>query len=112
MIEEFQRKTIYDSVRREGWSITEIEKFETDWWASEMWQLESTWSPVGKIAFITFMSDPQDITVKVAWEARASLHRPESRTRWDFDFCRMSMKNRWQGELPKFIECLAKLRNQ
>ena len=44
-----------------GWKIIELEKVELDWWANEMWRLESVWSPIGKTAFVTFLLEPENM---------------------------------------------------
>jgi len=108
MIEEFQRKSIYTSIADAGWKITEVDAPELDWWAAEMWQLESTWSPVGKAAFITFLYEPESL--QNVWEVRASHDKPEDR-HWNKTSCYMSLKSRWESELPIFIECLSRLRD-
>lgn len=57
---EFQKQTIREKIIENGWEITELEKAQLDWWANEMWRLESVWSPVGETAFITFLLAPEN----------------------------------------------------
>jgi len=42
----------------DGWDITEKEQENLEWWADEVWKLESNWSPSGSIAYLTFLVDP------------------------------------------------------
>lgn len=42
-----------------GWSIFTAELPSDVWWASEIWKLESIWSPSGKIVYLSLMLDPQ-----------------------------------------------------
>ena len=106
---EFQKKVIHQQIIDAGWNIIEVGKVELEWWANEMWRLESTWSPVGKFAYVTFLNDPQ-ITEPVVWGALASKEKPLS---WQageeshFIF----IKNRWQETLPQMIDYLSKIRN-
>jgi hypothetical protein len=106
MIEEFQRKTIYDSISNSGWRISELERAELEWWASEIWLVESLWSPVGKTAFISFLYEPEFCTRGLdsngVPERLAERSQPSS--------CSLNLRSGWQEDLPGFIECLSGLR--
>ncbi|NLC23461.1 MAG: hypothetical protein GX776_03165 [Oxalobacter sp.] len=41
-----------------GWHINPVDLVSLEWWADEMWVLESVWSPQGKQAWLTFLVDP------------------------------------------------------
>ncbi len=102
---EFQRQTIREKVIENGWKITELEKYELEWWASEMWQLESIWSPIGKTAFVTFLLEPENM--EYVWDIMASEAKPVSR----FGNFTLSLK-KWEKELPAFMKFLSDIRNQ
>ena len=71
---EFQRQRIREKVTENGWKITELEKYELDWWVSEMWRLESVWSPIGKTAFVTFLIEP--LSIEYVWAIKISEEKP------------------------------------
>ncbi len=102
---EFQRQTIREKIIENGWKITELEKYELDWWASEIWRLESVWSPIGKTAFVTFLLEPENM--EYVWDIMASREKPVSR----FGNFTLSLK-RWGKELPEFMKFLSDIRNQ
>ncbi|HSK73427.1 MAG TPA: hypothetical protein VK892_17145 [Pyrinomonadaceae bacterium] len=105
---EFQKQTIREKLIENGWKIAELEKVELGWWASEMWLLESTWSPVGKMAFVTFLPEPENM--EYVWEIMASGKKPDNRF-GDQNSFTLSLK-RWEKELPEFMGFLSDLRNQ
>jgi hypothetical protein len=62
-----------------GWSIVEIERpFEDEWWADEIWHLESVVPPRGTRAFLTFVP-PMEEGKWTWWEVCASKWRPIQR---------------------------------
>lgn len=46
-----------DRLEVDGWDVLEHVD-DLDWWADEIWELTSRWSPVGAQGFITFLVDP------------------------------------------------------
>ena len=46
-----------DALEVDGWDVLE-HVTDLDWWADEIWELTSRWSPVGASAFVTFLVDP------------------------------------------------------
>ena len=102
---EFQRQTIHEKLIENGWRITELEKVELDWWASEMWLLESVWSPIGKTAFFTFLLEPENM--EYVWTIMVSKEKPVNQ----FGNFTLSLKG-WEKKLPEFIKFLSDLRNQ
>jgi hypothetical protein len=103
-----QAAAIRASLSSRGWTVVEVEVlFEDEWWASEIWRLESNWSPQGACAFLTFVTDPQGRSHDV-WAVTATRQRP---SRLPFDNGpTMRLLNVWQKELPKFIDELAQFR--
>lgn len=70
-----------------------------------MWLLESIWSPIGKMAFVTFMFEPENM--EYVWEIMVSKEKPVNR----FGNFTLSLKG-WEKELPEFIKYLSEIRNQ
>ena len=102
---EFQRQIIREKLIENGWTITELEKVELDWWANEMWQLESIWSPIGKTAFVTFLLEPENM--EYVWEIMASEEKPVNR----FGNFTLPLKG-WEKELTEFIKYLSEIRSR
>jgi hypothetical protein len=74
---------MYDYLEVEGWQISNIDKSDLEWWADEIWELESTWSPQGVKSFLTFLVDPQHDGVREkgqeVWGIGCSSAYPNSR---------------------------------
>ena len=47
-----------DYLECDGWDIDRVNKDDLEWWADEIWVLNSNWSPTGSVAHITFLVDP------------------------------------------------------
>jgi hypothetical protein len=86
-----------------------------EWWADEMWVLESVWSPVGGRAYLTFLVDPQFEGVRKkgegVWAVMASPRRPEDWVRVEGEFT-LSLGQSWEKRLPAFFEHLSTLRDR
>lgn len=48
-----------NSLEEFGWKIERENVVDLEWWADEIWEIKSIWSPEGVTAFITFLVDPQ-----------------------------------------------------
>lgn len=107
---EFQRRTIREKLIENGWKITELEKVELDWWASEMWLIESVWSPISKTAYITFLFEPSE--AKEVWDIVASSEKFEYRGDRKNSFFLNIKSSRWKKELPEFMKYISEIRNQ
>jgi hypothetical protein len=46
-------------LEKNGWQIEGIENDDLEWWADEIWEMRSIWSPEGVPVYITFLVDPQ-----------------------------------------------------
>jgi hypothetical protein len=53
------RDKLADYLMVEGWEVREIPDADLEWWADEIWELTSRWSPEGMRAFLIFLVDPQ-----------------------------------------------------
>lgn len=113
---EAQRAEILNQLPRHGWRIMPIEAHELEWWADEMWILESTWSPVESRAYLTFLVDPQiphSQTRKkgeAVWAVMASPVKPGHLQPSDESFT-LSLGQGWGKRLPDLFEHLGRLRN-
>ena len=111
-----QRAEILNQLPRHGWGVVLVEDYGLEWWADERWLLESTWSPVRSLAYITFLVDPQmphSRTRKkgeAIWAVMASPTKPNA---WQSSegSLTLSLGLGWEKRLPDFFDHLAALRN-
>jgi hypothetical protein len=95
-----------------GWRI--VQRFETglEWWAAEMWIVESVWTPQGRTAYITFLTDPQYETYGPrVWALGLASAQPLSRADAE-SVGTFVVRHSWRRELASLIECLAALRTR
>ena len=99
------------ALARKGWSIIERRTDGLDWWADEVWVVQSDWSPRGVCAFVTFLVDPQ-------WEGprpkghglyAVSVSPAPLSDRLNADAPRIALK-RWASQLPGFVAAMETLR--
>lgn len=114
-----QRTELLNQLPEHGWRVAGVEE-NLEWWANEMWLLESVWSPVGNRAYITFLVAPDapilpyDKTRRkseTVWAVMASPTKPSGRLSAENQFT-LSLGQGWEKELPAFFEHLSILRNQ
>src|SRR4051794_26161144 len=77
------RTRLASSIERGGWALARVYTDDLDWWADEIWELSSRWSPEGAVAFITFLVDPLRERLREkgqgVWAAGCSASLPFSR---------------------------------
>ena len=106
-----------EQISAQGWTLVELEDWELEWRADEMWLLESVWSPIGARAYLTFLVNPsiEDWQHRKkgeeVWSVEVSQVKPESRYSTPDSFV-MSLNQGWQKELPEFVKHLSLLRDQ
>ncbi len=114
-----QRTELLSQLPEHGWRVAGVEE-NLEWWANEMWRLESVWSPVGSRAYVTFLVAPDapilpyDKTcrkIETVWAVMASPTKPTDRLSVENQFT-LSLGQGWEKELPAFFEHLSMLRNQ
>ena len=54
-----QRNQLEQALPGQGWRILRRVSTPDSWWLEEAWLVESTWSPVGSCACISFVIDPE-----------------------------------------------------
>jgi hypothetical protein len=97
-----------DELRRRlpthGWEVAEIEQpFEDEWWATELWVIESAWSPQSVRFYLTFLVDPMGGPNDI-WAVHASKERPKQRPLDNNPLLRLG--HGWQKELQTFLGSL------
>ncbi len=109
-----QRTELLNQLPEHGWRVAGAEE-NLEWWADEMWPLESVWSPVGSRVYVTFLVDPQfDGDRKkgeAVWAVMASPAKPMSRLQVEGEFT-LSLGQGWKNRLPAFFDHLSALRSK
>ena len=77
------QQKLRDYLEVDGWDIASARETDLEWWADEIWELRSRWSPEGAKAFVTFLVDPQHEGLRKkgqnVWGVGASAGLPASR---------------------------------
>jgi hypothetical protein len=110
-----QRTELINRLPEHGWRVASEEE-NLEWWADEMWVLESLWSPVGGHAYISFLvhplwDRPNRRKGEAVWAVTASLTKPGSRLSAEEGFT-LDLGQGWKERLPEFFAYLALLRSQ
>jgi hypothetical protein len=109
-----QRTELLNRLPENGWRLAGEEE-NLEWWADEMWLLESVWSPVGRRTYVTLLVDPMvgpnRRKGEAVWAVMASPEKPTSRLSAEGGFT-LSFGQGWKERLPEFFEHLSALRSQ
>jgi hypothetical protein len=62
-----------------GWAFVGSADVSSDWWFSDILQLESTWRPIGTSLYLTLLTDPQILNEKIIWCIGISSKIPDDR---------------------------------
>jgi hypothetical protein len=96
-----------------GWRVNNREREDLDWWADEIWAVESEWAPRGFAVYLTWLVDPQwdghRQPGQAVWAVGTSLRRPASRSEAEGGPL-MPIKH-WPGQLAGFLAGLSALRD-
>ncbi len=106
-----QRDELLNQLSQQGWQLKRKEQ-DLDWWADEMWQLESVWSPVGAVAYVTFLVDPQwngdRNKGEHVWAVLLSHDKPiERMVEGGYT---LSLGKGWKNRLPELLHQLSSFR--
>jgi len=101
-----------DALESSGWDLIE-HVTDLDWWADEIWELASRWSPVGASAFVTFLVDPMwegpRRQGQAVWAVGCSAGYPQDRGHACGDgLLRLKERN----ELEAFLQAVNALRDR
>jgi hypothetical protein len=109
-----QQSALRSALTERGWEVVAVES-PGDWWCRERWRLRSLWAPREREAFISFLVEPQSDmpglqsgAAKV-WAAAASA-APLSRWQDAPAAGMVTFARKWEADVPKLVEYLAKLR--
>ena len=108
----YQQK-LFDRLEIEGWEITVRYEENVEWWADEIWEISSTFGPLGKQAFVTLLVDPQHDGVRrkgeSIWAFGVNSKYPTSRIEAQGK-ATCPLNKMFKIEIEKFIDCLDRIR--
>ncbi|HEV2801842.1 MAG TPA: hypothetical protein VGW12_15305 [Pyrinomonadaceae bacterium] len=117
----FQRTELLNPLPKQGWNVVNVADADSEWpklewWADEIWILQSFWSPQDCRVYLTFLVDPQwpiqgRQKGEGVWAVKASLKRPRQ-WMWEEGEVYLTLGQGWQQMLPGFFEDVAALRNR
>jgi len=105
---EAQRNELIELAAKNGWKATELDNYDAQNWSKETWLLESIWSPIGTLAYVTFPID-FELTRREAWAIEISDEKPVYGKSRD---CLLISLKQWKNEKDNFLKHLSEIRNQ
>jgi hypothetical protein len=110
-----QREELAGRLPENGWRLLGVEDSSLEWWADEIWLIESAWSPRGFRLYLTFLVDPMADTQRAKgqslWAVGTSTARPTDRRPAEGEPL-LSLGHGWRSHLAEFFAGLAGLRSQ
>lgn len=96
------------ALAKSGWVLSAREDV-TEWWAREIWELRSSWSPTDDVAYLVFLIDPQDDSKSPRiYAVRASHLKPTDRLDKPGEFT-LYLGKGWSKKVPEFEDFLQQL---
>lgn len=110
-----QREDLLNRLEKEGWKVVIQDDYFCDWWASEIWHIESLWSPQDFTLWLTFLVDPQApihcVKHENVWAVGASGTFPSDRLEASDKLC-LSLGKGWKDNASGFLSDLSRLRRE
>ncbi|MCA1618870.1 MAG: hypothetical protein LC795_06075 [Acidobacteria bacterium] len=110
-----QRTELATQLLENGWQVISVEDYGLEWWADEIWLIESLWSPKGFRLYLTFLVDPmaggQRTKGQSVWAMGTSIGRPVDRSSAQGNPL-LSLGRGWRSHLAEFFAGLSGLRSQ
>jgi hypothetical protein len=101
------QEQLLEMLERRGWSVTR-HSAELEWWADEIWAVESIWSPSGFTLYLTFLNDPQPGSQEPFLAVGTCPHWPQNMDEAGED--PYIAFYGWVQALPQFVDDLDRLR--
>jgi hypothetical protein len=107
-----QQIQLEKKLQQEGWLIAERSN-AYDWWADEVWTVESIWRPVGQQLWITFLVDPQHDGIRGPGEHVWAVGVTESPPvgRQQVEPTSVPIRNTWSSSLDELMTIIRRLRD-
>ena len=84
-----------------GWKLVGSADVSSDWWFSDILQLESTWRPIGTHLYLTLLTDPQILDEKIIWCIAISSKIPDNK--WFKYVDQIALNDINRTDLKKFV---------
>ncbi|MBV9928581.1 MAG: hypothetical protein JOZ96_26430 [Acidobacteria bacterium] len=108
-----QREELARRLPENGWRVAAVEESGLEWWADEIWLIESVWSPGGLRLHLTFLVDPSAGSRRAkgqrVWAVGTSAVRPADRGSAEGKPL-LPLGHGWRTRLPEFFTGLSGLR--
>jgi hypothetical protein len=108
------KQKLADHLEVNGWDLEKIRESDLEWWADEVWELNSRWSPEGVSSFITFLVHPQHMGERrkgqAVWGAGSSSKFPTSRFEAETNGT-ISLNEISKGDIESFLDKIADTRS-
>lgn len=110
-----QRTELAARLPENGWRVLAVEESGLEWWADEVWLLESLWSPKGVRLHLTFLVDPMADARRAkgqsVWAVGTSIERPVDRASAEGKPL-LSLGRGWGSQMAEFFDGLSALRSR
>ena len=110
-----QRTALLNQLKEYGWRVVG-EEDNLEWWADEMWVLESVWSPVGSRAYVTFLVNQMAGHDRAKGEAVTGVMASSAKPTYLYDAGEgrftLDIGQGWKERLPEFFRHLSMLRSR
>jgi hypothetical protein len=97
-----------------GWHVVSCERDNLEWWADEIWAVESKCTPQGFTLFLTWLVDPQwddhRRPGQAVWAVATCLRRPTDRL--EAEGKPLLSLHHWPRGVAEFLAELSVLRDQ
>lgn len=96
---------IRDALDKTGWSAQPVELASECWWAKEIWELRSLWSPRDLTIFVVFLIDPQfegdrnRVPESAVWSVGITKKLPRERSEADANS--VSIKRKFETKVEE-----------
>jgi hypothetical protein len=108
------KQKLIDHLACYGVDIIEVDNLSVEWWADEIWELKSHWSPNKLVGYITALVDPmhEDTRQKgqSVWAYGLSKGYPESRNEAE-KLGVVSSGKSFKKDIDSFIDCVIELKD-
>lgn len=101
------KRDLLKRLEHDGWLVTRRAD-GLEWWAHEIWALQSRWSPAGLTLYLTFLTDPLPDSPTGFCEIATSRRVPENRDEPAEPV--LVVTPNWLDELPRFVADLNAIR--
>lgn len=110
---DVRHSQMIEKLSEQGWRVTSRQQDDLDWWADEIWAVESEWAPRGFTVYLTWLVDPQwddnRQPGQAVWAVGTSLQHPAGRS--EAEGPPLMSINHWLRDLTEFLVGLSALRD-